>query len=301
MKQHRSIQNALLMPLEGTMDSFSSGVFAQGALVPGTLQSRACPALPLAHTQHLKGSYIFGGYLFHHYGHFLLESLSRLYAIQKCAPLPVLFMTPNQSIAQWQKIILKHLKIKNDLVLIQEPTLVDNLIVSAAGSSAHPDFILDEQIDALGRMPSAKIIPGKKIWLSRSRFMRLYSGGGVTNESEVEELLQNRGWEIIFPEALDISEQVYHLTSAEHVAGFDGSAFLTPLLAQSVGGSYIIFGRRNFVAPTVSYMLSAKGVAFERHTPSVTRWSGDGRTPDSRFVLPHVQDVLHVLISATEQ
>ncbi|MDL2207791.1 hypothetical protein LJB82_03610, partial [Desulfovibrio sp. OttesenSCG-928-M16] len=99
-KTFTRVRNALLMPLTGTLDNFSAGVFADGVCLPASLQERASAAKALPPLRHLPGDYIFGGYFFHHYGHFMLESLSRLYAIKQCKKLPLLFMCLQKTIPQ---------------------------------------------------------------------------------------------------------------------------------------------------------------------------------------------------------
>ena len=300
MKPYRPVQNALLMPLEGSMDHFASGVFSvDGTLAPESLHTRAVAAAPRPPEQHLKGAYIFGGYLFHHYGHFLLETLSRLYAVQQCACLPLLFMSPNDHIAEWQRYFFKYLNLANEILLVHEPTRVDTLIVSEAGSSVDPDFMLPEQLDALGRETPAERVPGKKLWLSRSRYMQQYSvAGGVINEREIEEQLRGTGWEIASFETLPVGAQVRHITSAEQVAGFDGSAFFTALLAKEVKGHFIVFGRRNRIAPAIPYMFSMKGVSFEQHVLPVTP-TNESKGAESRFFLPDSQKLLDILAAAS--
>lgn len=294
MKPFRIVRNALLMPLDGSMDAFASGIFDQGVLVPGSLQSRARAAEPCPPEQHLEGACIFGGYLFQHYGHFLLESLSRLYAIRQCREFPLLFMTPNDEIRNWQRDVFHCVGLKNKIILIKKPTRVETVIVSPEGSSVGPNHIAPEQIEALGQIGNADITPGKKVWLSRSSFVHKYNAGGIVNETEVETTLKTLGWEIVSPETLqDIRAQVQCISSAEYVAGFDGSAFFTTLLAREIKGHFIVFGRRKVVVSSIPHMLSKKNVSFEQHIPTVNLVQEQGAA--SLFFLPDIHEVVDVL------
>ena len=288
-KPFRLIKNALLMPLEGRMDSFASGVFSNGECIPESLMSRAVPAVPAKPEAFLKGCYIFGGYLFGHYGHFLLESLSRCYAIRQCRSLPLLFMSPNPAIIDGQSNMFKFVGIGNEMRLIEVPTQVESLIVSPPGSGVRPDFILPEQLEALGRITISPATGNLKVWLSRS----LLKGGGIENEPFIENALRNLGWHIAFPETLDLLEQISLIASASYVAGFDGSAFYTALLARKNHGHFCIFGRRNMIADTLTYMLTQKGVSKEEHIFPADHLTGEQAA--ARYVLREPERIIQVL------
>lgn len=170
---------------------FFTGVFINGSCIEHTLPSRSGLARLESAAKQLSGNYIYGGYLFGHYGHFLLESLSRVYAIKQCKALPILFCSPNNFIASWQKTIFKLLHLENELELITVPTQVHFLAFSPPGC-AIPNFILPEQIEALGQVAISSAKAGKKVWLLRSEF----KGGGVNNEVVIEQELAKLGWQI---------------------------------------------------------------------------------------------------------
>lgn len=283
------LRNAVLMPLEGTMDAFRSGVFVEGVCQPASLQSRCTPAELREPEELLRGHWFFGGYLFWHYGHFIMESLSRLYAIAQCPRLPLLFVSPNNGVASWQRNILRLLNITNDIRLVTAPTRVENLVLSPPGSAVG-HCMTREQLAALGQVSVPPLEPNRKIWLSRSLFQ---NGGGIENEAEIEARLASAGWEIVHPENLSMRRQISLLGAAGQVAGFDGSAFFTALLAKKVQGRYTIFGRRNAVAPTIVYALTQKGIHLQSHVFPVTHVRGENAL--AIFRLDDPLRVLHAL------
>lgn len=292
MKLFTLIKNALLMPLDGSMDAFASGVFDGQTCVPGSLMSRAVAARPVEPEEELTGTCLFGGYMFGHFGHFLLESLSRVYALRQCRPAPLLFMSPNDFIATGQRLLLKRLGLNQDIRLIKKPTRVAALLVSPPGSSVEPDFLHDEQLRALAIFQAPPLRPERKIWLSRSNF----KGGGLDNESWIEERLAERGWEILHPESQDIQEQVWNISSAGHVAGLDGSAFYTALLADTVRGRFSLFSRRNAIPSTLTYMLDRKKVETREYVFPADYTGGEGAA--SRFMLREPERIVAALEEA---
>jgi hypothetical protein len=264
------VRHALIMPLKGTLDRFSGGVFQGEECLPASLLWRdrepkpyGLPAPPEAVREawgegegcadRLEGDYFFGGYLFRHYGHFLIETLSRLYALKGCAPVPVVFSSTHRQIMPWQHEAFKLLGLRNPIVKLTRPAVVDRLILAAPGFVL-PDSVTPEQMDALGVFP-APPRTGKKIWLSRGS----YVGGGLLNERQLEPLLEAMGWEIVHPEFLPLRKQVALIASSARVAGLDGSAFHTALLAREIRGRFTIFFLRNTGDQAYSRIARMKG------------------------------------------
>jgi hypothetical protein len=254
------IGNALVMPLRGTLDRFLGGVFQDGRCLEQSLLYRhgqlfglpagpaeVAAALADPATDRLEGDYLFGGYLFRHYGHFLIETLSRLYALQAADPgLPVIFSSTHRAVMPWQKALFRLLGLRGGIVLLTRPTLVERLILAAPGFIL-PDTALPEQIRALGTVP-APPLTGRKVWLSRG----MHIGGGLVNERELFPGLQKKGWEIVDPQFLPVRRQIELLACCAHVAGLDGSAFHTALLAREIRGVFHIFFLRSAGVPYTS-------------------------------------------------
>jgi hypothetical protein len=262
------VGNALVMPLRGTLDRFLGGAFQAGRCLEQSLLHRygricglpagsaeVAAALADPATDRLKGDYLFGGYLFRHYGHFLIETLSRLYALHAADPgLPVIFSSTHRAVMPWQKSLFRLLGLRGGIVLLTRPTLVERLLLAAPGFIL-PDTVLPEQIRALGVMP-APPLTGRKVWLSRG----MHIGGGLVNERELFPGLKKKGWEITDPQFLPVRKQIALLASCAHVAGLDGSAFHTALLAREIRGVFHIFFLRS---PGIPYTSIArfKGIA----------------------------------------
>jgi hypothetical protein len=108
----------------------------------------------------------------------------------------------------------------------------------------------------MGAMP-APPKTDKKVWLSRSS----YIGGGLFDERALEPHLQAMGWEIVHPQFLSIRKQVELIASSARVAGMDGSAFHTALLAREILGRFTIFFLRNTGDHAYTRIAGMKGFA----------------------------------------
>lgn len=179
----------------------------------------------------LPGPHLYGGVLFNHFGHFLLESLARAWALQCQPDLPVVWhVIGPQAITRWQTEIFKLLGIDTSrFVLVTEPSEVELLHIPEAGYQiqtwAHPTLI-----DALARYPFRTPRPGYKLWLSRSRLSE--EAGNVSGMEALEVQLEADGWRIVHPQTHPVAHQLEMMADAELVGGLAGSALHTLILAR---------------------------------------------------------------------
>lgn len=292
-KHIQILHDALLMPFDGSMEKFTSGVFLDGRCVGSSLiPERSSPAIPAAPEKTLNGTYIFGGYLFPHYGHFLLESLSRVYAIKTCNTYPLVFLSPNSKTVFFQRSILKFLSLSNEIIFVTKRTLVKRLVYSEPGCEI-PEYMSDDQINSLISFKAEDEMQDK-IWLSRSA---LVNCGGVDNENIIEGVLEKFGWKIVHPEKMNIYDQVRMICSAKYVAGFDGSAFFNVLFGEKALGKFIIFGRRNFIEKTITNVLNKKKVNYQCFVPELKYVGGNGA--QARFFVPDPYVIIETVLQTT--
>lgn len=240
-------------------------------------------------TDRLEGRYLFAGYLFSHYGHCLLESMSRLWCVRQMSDLPLVWLgVHNQSeFNQTNLQLFGLLGINNCGRLIDKQVMVEELIVPEPGYVIHTRFA-DEQARALGVVSAMELDPGKKVWLSRSRINK----GMLINEKEIEDALQASGWIIYHPEEHTINQQVSMLSDAGRIGGLDGSAFHTLILMPHYRGRIDVFQRRDFINMDI-IMISKKlrhNLFFHTHhytdmenmTPGRPDWTANRtlRNPD---------------------
>lgn len=190
------------------------------------------------------GTFIFGGYLQTHYGHFLLETLNTVWALRKHAHLPIVWipMKGETQWLDWQLEILDLLGISRDRhVLNRGDTRYERMLVAQAGYEIQRTFHPVQEA-ALGQVAPAPIIAGKRLWLSRSGSSG--SRAGMVNEDALEAQLESHGWNIFVPERHTVARQLEEISSAEIVSGIAGSAFHSVLLLDHVTSTLMpVFAR----------------------------------------------------------
>lgn len=228
----------------------------------------------------IEGPAFFGGYLFRQYGHFLLESLSRLWAWTPEFDGPIVFLG-SSGFTHWQKHILRLLGVTGELKLVGDRTEVEELVIPEAG------FEIGGQFHALHRDFLARVqcLPGAtKLWLSRSALGD--NMGGVEGEKELEERLAGRGWTIFRPEQHSVEEQLAALAGSARIAGWEGSAFHTLILLKDSRAKIDLFirGRTEAVAPQYEAIAQAKGLDQRVHKVSLFPIGGERRGRRYRVV-----------------
>jgi capsular polysaccharide biosynthesis protein len=219
----------------------------------------------------IDGKNIFGGYFFHHYGHFILESLSRIWLAQRYPDLPIIFAGKQSKILEFQKKILNLIGIKNEIKFVSGVANVNELIVPQPGCVINCLFS-NEQCETLGVLKDG-LVKNKKIWITRSK-IRQHAKSRIkeeipliiNNEEKLEQMLQDKGWFIFDPLNYDILEQLEILGSASHLAGFEGSAFHSLVLFKEYKTKIDMFGRSIRPIPDIyKNILNTKKLDFKQH------------------------------------
>lgn len=209
------------------------------------------PQIPAEPVKHLSGRWLFCGMLQNrHFGHFLTESLTRLWAVKQCTNIDgILFYlrSPEAKIAGFVDKITTKLVGNIKVHYIIEPTRVEELIVpSHLGHEKH-GHILNHRYNAQilrsltcddHTRPNAD-----KIYVSRSN-LRGHEGAFL-NEKHLENLLEKEGYLIVHPQEMTIDEQIYYYANAKKLIFADGSAFhLFVLVANQEQDVFVVWRRK---------------------------------------------------------
>ncbi|CAX27165.1 conserved protein of unknown function, capsular polysaccharide biosynthesis protein-like protein [Methylorubrum extorquens DM4] len=177
-------------------------------------------------------SYIYCGYFNCHFGHFLIDTLSRLWHHEGHPRAKLLFHS-DLAVQSWfaiphVKLMLDALGVRpQDMVVLTEPTRLKNLVVPKTSLSAqryvhHAYRRLCLRIaERLGAGDARGI--GGRVYLSRSR---LKIGTGIcANEGAIEREFRRLGFAVVHPEELSLQDQIATINAADGIVGLIGSAF----------------------------------------------------------------------------
>jgi len=239
--------------------------------------------------QELTGAYIYAGLLIGHFGHFVLESLARIWFIKLHPDVPVLWVAAHRQseLSAYQKEILSLLKVKNPIHILTEQSKIEELIVPQTGYMVSSEFSAMQK-QALKVLGPVRLKPGKRLWFSRKDVRN----GRFLNEYILEEYLASEGWIIYQPEKYSILEQLSYIQDAEHLAGIEGSAHHLLILLPGYQGKISIFPRGPKIngdyLPIADTLVLKQTDYFEKAadcTPQHRSWQKDWCWLDVNHVL----------------
>jgi capsular polysaccharide biosynthesis protein len=284
MDQSLEVFEAVVTPLAVRRDgSFDGGVFyLDGTPIeqalhvrsrinrihsPGRLDEQLLRRLPPDDRPHL-----FAGILFNHFGHFLLESLGRLWAVAAAAyNMPVVFQpmwgspdlrNPNHYVSA----TLAELGVSPDRIrVLTTPQRFSNLLVPPQLYGFYhmrdPDarvlefFARAGQEDELdtGRDPASSML-----YVSRSRIdIKL---GRIAGEEIFEAYLRTQGYEVMYPESLPFPEQLRRYRRAKRIIFCEGSAVHSAILYRGTSAKIGVILRRYDTEGWIKRFFNALGI-----------------------------------------
>lgn len=186
-----------------------------------------------AGARHLAGRYLFAGPARDHFGHFLLESLGRLWAVRDPdRPLDGLLFVPRAADRPLGPLDSAHAALLDALcpglpaLAVTEPLAVDTLLVPGQ-AFGHGDLITgtpDFRRFLRDGLEAAFAADGpERLYVSRSRLRGAEKL--VDNEARIEKLMRRAGYTIFHPERHDLATQIARYRAARVLVGPDGSAF----------------------------------------------------------------------------
>lgn len=234
------IEGALVVPPAkglGNQSVQRSGVLTpEGRLVEEGVTWRGpnpvtiAPAMPTGEIAELKGTYMFLGPLFGHFGHFLVESICRIWAF---APLKdkidgVIYVPKFQNrpdhVANVYRPFLQALGVTAPMLNLEDPTRVERLYVPMQGFGMFQMIEGAPEYRDFVRQYAGKTIEPKgaeKIYISRSALPAIR--GSVLGEKKLEAWLEAEGYETFHPQKHKHDVQIAAYRAARQIVGVDCS------------------------------------------------------------------------------
>ncbi len=214
----------------GILDS-DGAYCAHGALWRKFRPLTTEPEPPEGPVGRLAGRWLWGGVLWAHFGHFLVESTSRLWALAHLEqPVDGILFIPKrprsgEKMHGFQTGFLDLIAPGLPIRVATEPTRVEELVVPGQGFGLGKITAGTERFRAAIHSRFARdIAPDgpEKIYLSRSALG--LGKGGLLGEGYMEDLLRAEGYEIFHPQQHDLATQIARYKAARQVIAADGSA-----------------------------------------------------------------------------
>jgi capsular polysaccharide biosynthesis protein len=193
----------------------------------------------------LPGKTLFLGHHMDHYGHFLTEFISRLWRVfdeqefDSVVAYPFIF---GKSVQPYHRELCRALlgfDLFSKMRIVNGNMLCDQVVIPEPmihlNRSVHPDVreVYQKISSSMGR-PAQRESP-YRYFLSRSAQLK---NKRIENIGQAEEIFADHGFEVVYPELLDIEQQLMIYSRCKVLAGFSGSALHNVVFCKS--GSTLI-------------------------------------------------------------
>lgn len=283
----RTLDNAIVQAPQANTLSTPSGVVtaegddvAEAALWRGRRPANLPFERPADPAERIEGTWLWGGTLWRYFAHFIVESPSRLWALDHVAEtLDGILFIPRRAnreteLTGFQAAFFKAFGIDLPIRVVDGSAEVERLIVPgqgfgvgaiSAGTPAFRDFVKSRFGNGIA--PEG----GDKFYISRSGLGP--RRGGLLGEAQIEQQLAAQGYEIFHPEKHDIPTQIARYRAASKIIASEGSAL----------HFFAYVGRANQSLAIIPRRVSSATKHIVRHVESFT-----GATPRVLNVLREV-------------
>jgi capsular polysaccharide biosynthesis protein len=178
---------------------------------------------------------------FYVFGHFLLETLTRIGLHENVKNHNLVFHTMDssahhQSVFPYQKRLIDLLGFKNSkIVLLTDHSFLLFNVKVLLPQVHFPTYISPLTPQVFQRITSCRkssLDLGSKIFLSRSKLHPLHQRIPLGIIRELEILMQKSGFELLHPETLSVDDQISAISNAKYIAGPQGSALHLSVFGQ---------------------------------------------------------------------
>jgi capsular polysaccharide biosynthesis protein len=201
--------------------------------------------IPAAHypKQNLDGDfYVLDPQWTGHFGHIMTEVVGRLWAWDEAKSqypdLKVLFAVARGRYCDplLSRIVSAYGIPESDLVAVDHPVRVNSVLAATTmWHNYRPHFAHPAITEVWSRIARNLVDPcapaWERIFVSRSGSIRARS---CHNAAEVEQLFEDYGFTVVYPEELDLSTQAGIFASARVIAGFGGSGLFNLMYAEKL-------------------------------------------------------------------
>ncbi len=194
---------------------------------------------------------IFGGVIISTFGHFILESLSRLwYLVENKSNYRIAFVIANNTYKTYFNDYFKLLDIDLEkIIYIESPSQFKKVIIPDETIHAWSNYKKKYTVIYEKIMSNVKAKEHKKIYLTRTQFEKQ----DCFNEEYFEKFYEKRGYKIIAPEQYSIEEQIAYIKGADEVVCTLGS--LSHLLLFAKPKTKLIILARANLNPLIPQLL----------------------------------------------
>lgn len=217
----------------------------------------------------ISGTWMYGGILYDHFGHFLSESVHRLWSWKQCQEIcqGIVFLTSGpRNLASFGQYVTDLFEIWNidlsKIKIVREVSVVEKLYIPLPGGSIgvgqhswyndHLERLSVKETYFDSRYP-------EKILFSRKNFL---TSGKIIGFGAIENLLSEEGYQIVCPENCTLLEQIKYIANAKDIVWEEGSNIHVLDILPQQALNAVVFKRRRHLK-TFDSVLKGKVLSIK--------------------------------------
>ena len=202
------------------------GNYVDLSAIPGRVQY----SYPFENAEYKDEKVVYCGYLVNHWGHFLIEGVTRLWYFLENDPTVdkyVYFVDENEErqIKGNYRMFLELLKIWGKLEIINKPTTYREVIVPELGIHMRTAYT-PKLLDVFNTVADNVVVDPawetpEKIYYSRSQFAK-----GQPFEfgfASLDNFFEKNGYQVLYPEKVPLDQMIHYIRNSKVVASLSGS------------------------------------------------------------------------------
>jgi glycosyl transferase family 61 len=267
----------------------------------GEIAQRVSTSSPVAYEREVDEEVVYLGWLFNHYGHFLMQSLARTWVLPQVDPaLRVIFHHPSR--AEWQPSgwtlrMLEAFGVPPERILtLDVPTRLRRMIVpeplfeprsTTEDHTVRAHEAMARPYQAVAERIASDVTPSDQpVYLSRRLLPP--SQRTIVGEGDLEAVLRENGFRIAHPQTMSFEEQVRLVNAHADIISNAGSAAHNVLFARHQPRLHLLTNGHQFSPDYYLYATIAKAPTTFINCLS----TGDRPNfPRSYKLTPHLLDV----------
>jgi hypothetical protein len=215
--------------------------------------------------RYIDDDVIFLGNFSTHFGHFLIESMSRLWIYLDNN----FFGKKAVYIGKSDVFFIELLEIfgldKKNIARIKVPTRFRSVIIPEQANMLYERTYHKKYKEIYNKIrTNSRGYFYDKIYLSRKKFQKEKSA--VCGEYEIEKIFEDNGFKIVYPEKVSIKKQIELMKNCKHLAGIQGSAIHLSLFAADGIELTVIYRKHEDIFPAqikINKMKDIKNTSIE--------------------------------------
>ncbi|WP_456406021.1 tetratricopeptide repeat protein [Thiolapillus sp.] len=225
----------------------------------------------------LPGTYLYLGWFFNHYGHFILESLARAWAVQEVPGVDGYIMHVHAAAGEPAAHLFAFFELlgipQDKLIFVEQDMRVEELLLpsqQAVLSRCISAEMLElyRQLGSRAALRRQDIQGNEKLYVSR-RFLAA-DLRTASNEKALEDAFRADGYRLIHPQYMDVTTQLALFNAATQFAGLEGSGLHNVLFSEAPQSVWML-GAENHLADAITQVNLDQqcGCATELHLQTV--------------------------------